>query len=110
MCKFLNYRYHTVCFDCRIMLKDTSKCPLCGQGMIRMGVHFKPPRKKDDEAWEVARQLHLNGIYFDGCCQGPGYRPHTMRELKPFLADLREERKSEGEKLLDKINRFAGKA
>ena len=76
-----------------------------------MGLDFRAPKHSDIKQWKKAEILYRNGITFHSCgCDGPGYRPKRLDEVERFLAASEEvnRRKSEGEKLLEKIDRFAG--
>ncbi|MEO8609923.1 MAG: hypothetical protein ABI690_18665 [Chloroflexota bacterium] len=113
MCRYAvhSYKRHTVCFGCRLALKAVSVCPYCHHAMISMGLDFKAPKRGDVKQWKKVEILYQNGINFHSCgCNGPGYRPRRLDEVEHFLATSGEinRRKSEGEKLLEKIDRFAG--
>ncbi len=113
MCRYAvhSYKRHTVCFNCRLALKAVSVCPYCHQAMVSMGLDFKAPKHSDVKQWKKAEILHQNGVHFGSCgCDGPGYRPARLDQVEHFLAtDERvNKRKSEGAKLLEKIDRFAG--
>ena len=76
-----------------------------------MGLDFKVPKRSDDKQWKKVEILYRNGIHFGSCgCNGPGYRPKRLGEVERFLATSEEvnRHKSEGEKLLNKIDQFAG--
>jgi hypothetical protein len=112
------------CFDCRKVFRkpylptgeqrqDTRgtwypvmkppTCPDCGEPMIGMGRHFKPPKRSDLDQWEKARQLRQNGIIFNGYT---GRLPKRLNQVKPFLDEWQRNReKSEGEKLLERFNK-----
>jgi hypothetical protein len=79
--------------------------------MVKMGLDFKAPKRSDVKKWKKVEILFRNRVHFGSCgCGGPGYRPKQLNEVERFLATSDEfnRRKSEGEKLLEKIDRFAG--
>jgi hypothetical protein len=114
MCRyaFHSYKSHNVCFHCRKMFKAVLICPQCGRQTQLMGLDFKVPKQNDAKQWRKVEILYANGIRFGSCgCGGPGYRPKYLYEVKQFLETSREivGRKSEGEKLLEKIDRQTGR-
>src|SRR5688572_29203641 len=98
------YKDHFACFKCRKAFKQpnavdlpkeerTGKrerrvvgCPQCNEPMHDMGHAFRAPKQDALKEWQTVELLFRNGIRFEyfGWC-GPGYRPSTMREVKPFL-------------------------
>lgn len=45
------------------------------------------PRKHDKAGWRVLITLLASGIRFNSCgCDGPGYRPRTVGELRRYTA------------------------
>jgi hypothetical protein len=106
MCRYGQYTYkdHYVCFVCRKMFRQPMRhemarpigreqqriapCPQCGGAMTNMGKDFKAPRQADVKQWQKVQELHASGYSFASCgCVGPGPRPATLREVKPFLAE-----------------------
>lgn len=61
-----------VCLSCRITKNiqvddygiDKHPCSLCGNEMIFILSHFRPPKKSDDKSWEVVEFLIKHGFYF----------------------------------------------
>ena len=35
--------------------------------MVDMGMHFKPPKRRNRKQWAKVRLLLLNGYHFQGC-------------------------------------------
>lgn len=106
MCRYAQYTYkeHYACFACRKMFrqpmrhemarpiareeKRVSPCPQCGQAMTNLGKDFKAPRQTDVKQWQKVQELYANGYSFGSCgCCGPGPRPATLQDVKPFLAE-----------------------
>ena len=106
MCRYAQhiYKHHYACFSCRKMFRQPERsemarpvprdetrvvpCPQCDQPMTNMGWDFKAPRQSDIKQWQKVRELAANGIFFSSCgCNGPGPRPATLKEVKPFLAE-----------------------
>lgn len=50
------------------------------------GNAFRPPRRNDDEAWEVAERLIRAGYKFHSTSERQSF-PRTLRELEPWLAE-----------------------
>jgi len=68
--------------------KRVVSCPQCGIAMTNMGKDFKAPRQADVKQWQKVQELYTHGYSFASCgCCGPGPRPATLREVKPFLAE-----------------------
>lgn len=112
MCRYGGLeKKHMACFNCRIALKNVPTCPHCQQPMVSMGLDFKAPKRSEIKQWKKVEILYKNGIRFGGCgCSGPGYRPKELSEVEHFLSTSEEinRRKSDGQKLLEKFDRFAG--
>ena len=104
MCRYAmtNYKPHYACFHCRKAFKRKllhdvnreeeqsveAKCPQCGGLMADMGLDFKAPKMKDEEAWEHLKSLYSVGITFHSCgCNGPGYIPNTKEELIRYFQE-----------------------
>jgi hypothetical protein len=128
MCRYAGrpYKEHYACFDCRKAFKRASQedvaeregavdgecrpvpCPECGKPMAAMGLDFKAPRQSDIKQWRKVEILFRHGIAFRSCgCAGPGFRPRTLRDVKPFLAATIK--KSPGEQLLLRFNTRNGR-
>ena len=105
MCRYgITYKEHYACFSCRKMFRQPMRhemahpigreekrivaCPQCGQTMSNLGKDFKAPRQSDVKQWQKVQDLYANGYSFGSCgCVGPGPRPATLKEVKPFLAE-----------------------
>ncbi|MEU8709282.1 deoxyxylulose-5-phosphate synthase [Streptomyces sp. NPDC048565] len=83
-----------VCLPCRASYKQAydrervdRACPRCAGVLIHVGSAFAPPRRRDTAAWRTLSVLLNAGIRFHkSCCDGPGYRPRTLREVKERMA------------------------
>lgn len=83
-------------------LADVSSCPQCGKRMAAMGLDFRAPRKADEEAWDIVRELYDQGFSFTGCGCHVGYKPPAKKsELEAWLRTHR--RAGAGEVLLSAI-------
>ncbi|MFG2921969.1 deoxyxylulose-5-phosphate synthase [Streptomyces sp. NPDC048305] len=78
-----------VCLPCRASYKQGNsggrerRCPRCAKPLIGAGAAFAAPRRRDTAAWRTLSVLLNAGVRFGmGCCDGPGYRPRTLREVK----------------------------
>jgi hypothetical protein len=101
MCVFANLwhqKQRYACFNCRQMFKFPGEsgfegksdgerfCLHCGNGLYAMGLFFEVPAKSDKKQWKKVEILARNSYRFrNGCCDGPGYRPKTLREVPEFL-------------------------
>ena len=56
--------------------------------MIWTGTAFRPPRRNDEEGWEVAERLIRAGYRFYSTSQRQLF-PRTLRELESWLAERR---------------------
>lgn len=89
-----------VCFTCRkafalSMDFETSVsmiCPECGHEAYFMNYKFRPPKKSDNKAWEVAAFLRDHGFYFQAAYEmidrGVYLRvpyPQSMQQAKEFV-------------------------
>jgi len=64
------------------------RCPECGDGMIDMGLDFKPPRQADVKAWRRLQGLYRVGHVFHTCgCDGPGFIPASTPQYRQYLED-----------------------
>lgn len=118
-----------VCFSCRVGFERRTRfstittCPQCGGNLVNVGgvsSNFKIPKKRDKKQWIKVERLYNAGVRFGpaGCCArsdpNPNRRslPKRLSEVDDFLAhdELVQSRKSEGERLLEKINRASGKS
>ena len=85
-------------------LSDVSICPQCGERMAPMGLDFRPPPKRNEEAWDIIRTLYEHGCAFTGCGCSVGYTPPARKaELPGWLKQHTTQ--SEGERLLEAIAR-----
>jgi DNA-directed RNA polymerase subunit RPC12/RpoP len=85
-----------VCLPCRASYKQPSlggherRCPRCAQRLIHVGSAFEAPRRRDTAAWRTLSVLLHAGVRFHmGCCDGPGYRPRTLGEVRERMAHAR---------------------
>jgi hypothetical protein len=111
MCRYAHhvYKYHYACFKCRKMFrrpqefemsrplqKDEvriSPCPQCSTPMKNMGRDFKAPRQTDLKQWQKVQELFEAGFGFGSCgCNGPGVRPRTLKEVKPFIEEQKRKK------------------
>ncbi|HLP54389.1 MAG TPA: hypothetical protein VK151_05135 [Fluviicola sp.] len=89
-----------VCFDCRKSFSVTNNleagfsniCPECGNPATFINHKFRPPKKSDKKAWEVAEFLRDNGFYFQHAYEhlGAGLYlqvpyPLSIEEAKLFV-------------------------
>ena len=70
-------------------------CPNCGADAVRLGRHFKPPKRSDDKQWAKVRFLWENGFRFQKICPEPNSiesipYPRTLEEAKSFVLDYAE--------------------
>jgi len=100
MCRYAfsgPYRQHYACFHCRKMFRPTMEvnaekagtvfpCPQCKRPMCNMGRDFKAPKQHDIPQWRKVEMLYRHGYRYESCGCGPGRRPKTLGEVKPFLA------------------------
>ncbi|QKW23847.1 hypothetical protein HUT16_36330 [Kitasatospora sp. NA04385] len=82
---------HHVCLPCRASYKRrgqrTETCPRCRGPLIDAGQDLHVPRRSDTAAWRALTALLYSGVRFaSGCCDGPGWRPRTPREVRERLA------------------------
>ncbi|GLW56885.1 hypothetical protein [Kitasatospora phosalacinea] len=82
---------HHVCLPCRASYKrragGTAVCPRCRGPLIDAGQDLHVPRRSDAAAWRALGALLRAGVRFEsGCCDGPGWRPRTPREVRERLA------------------------
>ncbi len=83
---------HHVCLECRAAFKHrlheprTRVCPNCAGKLIDTGSDLEVPRRGDDAGWRVLGVLLRAGVTFHStCCDGPGWRPRTMAQVKERL-------------------------
>ncbi|WP_026123496.1 hypothetical protein [Nocardiopsis chromatogenes] len=83
---------HHVCLSCRLDFKIPSLpdqqrvCPNCAGGLIDAGHDLEVPRRDDAAGWFVLDVLLRAGVTFhSSCCDGPGWRPRTVRQVKERL-------------------------
>lgn len=84
---------HHVCLECRVGFKHrldeprTRVCPNCAGDLIDAGSDLEVPRRGDDAGWRVLGVLLRAGVTFHStCCDGPGWRPRTMAQVRERLA------------------------
>lgn len=64
--------------------------PRCTEPLIPVGSAFAAPPRRDVAAWRTLSVLLHAGVRFPmGCCDGPGYRPRTLREVRERMAHAR---------------------
>ncbi|MGW2251619.1 hypothetical protein ACWCXH_15665 [Kitasatospora sp. NPDC001660] len=86
---------HYVCPSCRVSMKRLGAaghdgCPRCGQNLVDAGHDLEVPRKRDDAGWRaLTALLHAGVTFHSSCCDGPGWRPRTPREVRERLAASR---------------------
>jgi len=90
-----DYLSHFACFICLKSFKQNPlneslphTCPDCTAGLNDMGRNFRPPKRSDKKAWEIARRLYDAGFRFfgSGSHSDPDL-PTTLREVDQFIAD-----------------------
>lgn len=102
--------YKKVCFNCRKSFNDNTifeqKCSECGRTMILINHKFRPPKKSDLKAWEVAEFLSRSGFRFQHIFKNTGKRgwkessedyveyPLTMYEAKIFIEKYKRQVKT----------------
>ncbi|RII14704.1 hypothetical protein DSC45_20335 [Streptomyces sp. YIM 130001] len=91
-------RTHYVCLDCRVSYKQgfdrrrQRVCPRCARPLFHAGAAFAAPPRRDIAAWRVLEVLLNAGVAFHmGCCDGPGYRPQNLREVRERLTRARRD-------------------
>lgn len=87
---------HFTCLPCRVAFKHRADgaataqprtCPNCRGDLIDAGNDLEVPKRADDAGWRVLSVLLDAGITFhSSCCDGPGWRPRTMAQVKERLA------------------------
>ncbi|MFE3460162.1 hypothetical protein ACFXKD_21665 [Nocardiopsis aegyptia] len=85
--------HHHVCPACRVAFKDRVDrprdrvCPNCAGALIDAGSDLEVPRRGDRAGWRVLEVLLRAGVTFHAtCCDGPGWRPRTMAQVRERLA------------------------
>ncbi len=77
---------HHVCLPCRASYKRRHRaetCPRCRGPLIDAGQDLHVPRRSDTAGWRALGALLHAGVRFrSGCCDGPGWRPRTPREIR----------------------------
>jgi hypothetical protein len=78
MVRIDSYLFHFACFRCQRSFKRalvdaefTKVCPRCRGQAIRVGRHFKAPRKDDRAQWEKVRFLVAHGFLFQHVYASP---------------------------------------
>ena len=98
--------YKKVCFNCRKSFNDNTifeqNCSECGRTMILINHKFRPPKKSDLKAWEVAEFLSRSGFQFQHIFKNTGKRsriesedyvafPKTLDEAKIFIEQYKNQ-------------------
>ena len=79
------------------------KCPECEGGMVNLGKDLQLPKKDKKEEWLAIEYLANNHFNFFTCgCYGIGVVPQNLQQAYDLIEQKRN--KTEGEKLLKKIN------
>lgn len=97
--------HKAVCIPCRVSFSQgndaeshiSDKCPQCGGSMILLSQKFKPPKKKDDEKWEVVALLIEKGFHYssayrkleDNLFVRADY-PEKLRDVEDFVKNCTE--------------------
>ncbi|MFE7194828.1 zf-TFIIB domain-containing protein [Kitasatospora sp. NPDC057541] len=84
---------HFVCPPCRASFKKrdanddhVNRCPRCRGSLIDAGHDLEVPRRTDTAGWRALTVVLNAGITFhSSCCEGPGWRPRTPREVRERL-------------------------
>ncbi|MGW6913800.1 hypothetical protein ACWGB8_08260 [Kitasatospora sp. NPDC054939] len=86
-------RRHFVCPPCRASYKrhaapdGRAVCPRCTGPLIDAGQDLAVPKRQDAAGWRALTAVLNAGVTFhSGCCDGPGWRPRTPREVRERLA------------------------
>lgn len=89
-----------VCLDCKISFnrefdsgsEPTYPCPECGKSMTLLPHRFRPPKKTDENKWEVVKFLIDNGFYYQHISEPTTIDktkyveyPDNLREAKEFV-------------------------
>ena len=89
-----------VCLDCKISFNRefdsgselTYPCPECGKSMTLLPHRFRPPKKTDENKWEVVKFLIDNGFYYQHISEPTTIDntkyveyPDNLREAKEFV-------------------------
>lgn len=88
-------RRHFVCLPCRVSVKrrpvpGRSLCPHCQGELTDAGQDLAVPKRRDDAGWRALSAVLAAGVTFHSrCCDGPGWRPRTPREVRERLALVR---------------------
>jgi transposase-like protein len=76
--------------DSRSSQRPSYACPKCALRMQWTGTAFRPPRRDDDEAWQVAERLLAAGVRFRATRQRQRM-PRTLAEVGPWLEQQRDD-------------------
>jgi DNA-directed RNA polymerase subunit RPC12/RpoP len=91
MCRYAVKPYKTsyVCVPCRHVAQShydkvtTMRCPRCRADLVHVGRDFQAPRKGNKSGWDAVATVLAAGKTYDSCgCNGPGYRPRTMAQVR----------------------------
>jgi len=74
---------------------DVSVCPECSGQAHDLGRDFRPPPRRDAQAWSAVEAIYALGHRFHTCgCDGPGFIPSNPREYRDYLELRRREYQS----------------
>jgi DNA-directed RNA polymerase subunit RPC12/RpoP len=99
------------CFECRKSFKrklgrETYVCPQCGKEMREMGRQFKAPKLDDVKQWRNVEALVRGGITFHSQrLHSLRNMPKVLREVAPFIRQVRTPKLSAGARLLSSTPR-----
>tara|TARA_R100000306_G_scaffold6117_1_gene8561 strand:- start:135 stop:467 length:333 start_codon:yes stop_codon:yes gene_type:complete len=100
-----------VCLNCRKAFNQNSDftvetgiiCPECGEKMTEVNHKFRPPKKSDLKAWNVAKYLIENGFLYQHIYKNIEERnglvakekyvdyPKTMSEAENFVLEFKNQ-------------------
>ena len=90
--------------DDKIRYKAETKCPDCGGTTTNLGRDLRLPQRESKQQWLAIAYLVSHQFNFFSCgCSGIGHVPQNLKEAQEWVN--RHGRKSEGEQLLERINK-----